>query len=448
MNLNFLKEIYDNSPLFIKRIYSKMPIGVRHSRDYKACISILNTPPIDIEKFQFEKLKSTLIFAYENTQYYEELFNEIQFNPYKFRNIEEFSVVPVLSKDIVKKNFDKLLIKSFDKSKNFYVTTGGTTGQQSKFWQSNNVWKKEMAYVHYYWGKYNYTHKQLKASFRGGEFPNSYWKYNPIQNEIHFSPFHINTETIDVYVNKLNDLKPLFFHGYPSSILSLIDNMNLKSKKLDYHLSCIFLVSENYTKDQIKKIKDFFKCDIFTFYGHSERLVFAPSIDKDLTLYKPDSFYGFFELVDNKNETITANNISGEIIGTSFDNYAMPLIRYKTGDKTSFADIDNNIINCIEGRWKQEYLEGINGQKITLTALNLHSDVLKNVLNYQFYQKKAGDAVLFIKINSSFSEFDKKKILVALNRKAGHVINFSIKIVDEFKLTERGKFKLLINKIK
>ena len=38
-------------------------------------------------------------------------------------------------------------------------------------------------------------------------------------------------------------------------------------------------------------------------------------------------------------------DISGEIVGTSFDNFAMPLIRYRTNDFTSYLNVDNSLIN-------------------------------------------------------------------------------------------------------
>ena len=452
MNLNLLKNVYNDSPLYIKKIYSRIPVNIRNGGDYRKWLKFLKSSSIDISMFQFEKLKETLILAYENTLYYRELFNEIHFNPYKFYDIDEYNRIPLLSKEIVKNNFDKLLIQPFNKSKSFFVTTGGTSGEQAKFWQSNNIWKKEMAYVHYYWGKHGYTPKHLKASFRGGDFSELpvgiYWKNNPIQNEIHFSPFNLNRNTVNAYIKKLNELKPLFFHGYPSSILSLIDNMNVIEKTLDYKVECIFLVSENYTKEQINKIKSFFQCKVFSFYGHSERLIFAPTINDDLSLYQIDPLYGYFELISNKN-IIKSNNIIGEIIGTSFDNFSMPLIRYKTGDITSYNDFDNNIINQIEGegrRWDQEYIEGLNSENISLTALNMHSDIFKNVLNYQFYQEETGKLILRMIVNNSFTEKDNDIILESFNKKIGNVIQFSTKIMDNLELTERGKFKLLIKK--
>ena len=312
------------------------------------------------------------------------------------------------------------------------------------------MWKKELAYVHYYWGKYGYTPKHLKASFRGGEFSdlpnNKYWKENPINNEIHFSPFHLNKNTVNLYVKKLNDVKPLFFHGYPSSISSLMMNMKSEGLKLYYQPKCIFLVSENYSNEQIEGIKNFFKCKIFTFYGHSERLVFAPVTNDNLDCYQPDPFYGYFELV-NHNGVITENNVEGEIVGTGFDNWAMPLIRYKTGDITSYNDFENQKINVIQGRWKQESLCGLNEQEVTLTALNMHSDIFENVLNYQFYQEKKGIVELRLIVNEKYNRKDEEQILIALNKKAGHAILFSIKIVDGLELTQRGKFKKLIKRI-
>ena len=132
------------------------------------------------------------------------------------------------------------------------------------------------------------------------------------------------------------------------------------------------------------------------------------------------------------------------MIGTSFDNLAMPLIRYKTNDFTSYNDSDQYIINGIEGRWKQEYLNGLDNSKIYLTALNMHSDIFINVIKYQFIQKKYANAVLCLSVKKEYSSKDSKNILNEINKKAGHAIKIDIEIVDNFILTHRGKFKNIV----
>lgn len=447
LNLNQLKSLYTNSPLWMKKLYASIPYEIRNGSDYRKWKNFL-IQEINTEEYELLKLKETVAYAYQNTAYYKKLFDELQVSPFEINAYSDLEKLPYIDKDIVRENFGDFVVGTFPKNKTFYVTTGGTSGSPMKFLQSNNVWKKELAFIMNFFGQYGYKPSMIKASFRGGEFDglplHRYWKYNPVHNEIHFSPFHISDTTIKDYVRDLNKHKVEFFHAYPSSLLLLIEHMKNNSLQLDYEVKAIFLISESFSIEDIKNIQSFFDCDVSSFYGHSERLIFAPSYADDLSSYKVERRYGYFELVDTHGNKITENQYRGEIVGTGFDNLVMPLIRYKTNDFTEFINFDERIISLIEGRWLQEYLDGRDGVKLYLTALNMHSDIFKNVIKYQWIQSRPGVADLTLITNNVFSDIDKKQISVAINKKAGHTLSVKIKIVESIILTQRGKFKNIV----
>ena len=380
--------------------------------------------------------------------YYQNEWKKVGFHPNDLTSLEVFQLLPFIDKEVVKEHFDLFKNPSLKQGKQFFVTTGGSSGWQMKFFQSKNIWWKELAFVMASFSNYGYKPGARKASFRGGNFDglnsDTFWKENPIYNELHFSPFHISVKTIKKYVQRLNSERILFFHSYPSAISALISNMKSCNLSLSYSPEAIFLISENYTESQIQEIREFFNCKVMSFYGHSERLIFAPTVDDSLNLYQPDSRYGYCELVGAKGNVLNSKSEKGELVGTSFDNWAMPLIRYRTNDFTSYDDAEKKIFNKIEGRWLQEYLDGKNGEQITLTALNMHSDVLRNVSQYQFCQSKPGSVKMIVIAKSDYSDDDSKAILEAMNSKAGHAIDFSIELAETMKLSARGKFRKII----
>ncbi len=330
LNLNQLKKLYTNSPFWMKKIYGSIPFDIRNGSDFRKWKQFLNEN-ISIEEYELLKLKETILYAYENTVYYKELFDNLQVSPYDINERKDICKLPMIDKDIVRDNYDKLTVQNFPAKKRFFVSTGGTSGSPMKFLQSKNIWAKEVAFTMNYFGKYGFKTNMLKASFRGGEFDTStkniFWKYNPHSSEIHFSPFHINSKTIKYYVDELNKRKIIYFQTYPSSIKLLIESMLNNGLQLDYQIDTVFLLSENIIESDVHLIQSFFNCKVSSFFGHSERLIFAPNFANDLSTFKTDRRYGLFELVDDKSATIQNNNIKGEMIGTSFDNLAMPLIR-------------------------------------------------------------------------------------------------------------------------
>ena len=101
----------------------------------------------------------------------------------------------------------------------------------------------------------------------------------------------------------------------------------------------VFCSSETITDEQYYFINKVIGIKIFNLYGHSEKLVMATNI-KGVKGLVTEPTYGFTELII-KNEEGKENNI-GEIVGSTYYNRFMPLIRYKTGDYAGYIYNENN----------------------------------------------------------------------------------------------------------
>ena len=273
--LNKLKRFYDKSPSIFKKLYGYIPNEIRYGKVFRYWNKLIKKG-VDIKRDPNDTVK----YAVNNFTFYK--------NIYKNIDINNWNNIPLLDKKLIQNH-----LKEFEdiKLKKIFVTTGGVTGKPARFYQSNNVWYKEMAFLYAFFNKFGYKTPNIKASFRGGDFsklsPNKFWLFNPHHYEINFSPFHLSEKTINKYVEKLNELQPEFFHGYPSSFLSLAKYMELSNLYLNYIPKSFFLISEGYTKNEIEYLETFFKCKMRSFYGQTERVVFAIAND-DLETYKAD----------------------------------------------------------------------------------------------------------------------------------------------------------------
>jgi phenylacetate-CoA ligase len=432
LNLNILKYIYSRTPLFIKWLYSCIPYRFRTNNEYKEWVKLLTQKEFGLERDPFSSYK----YAESNFLFYR--------NYYDGKNIDSWDEIPFIEKSQLKNGLDEFEKSS---SKKFYVSTGGVTGEPSKFYQSNNVWYKELAFVHGFFGLYGYDHSMLKLSLRGGDFSNlkrnTFWLFNPIRNEIQFSPFHLNENTVKVYVQQINKVKPLFFHSYPSGLIRLLNLMRSENLTLSFKPKCIFLISESFTQNELDLIKAHFQCRVTSFYGLSERIIFAPYDDEKMC-YFPDSRYGHFELIDEDNQVINENNVRGEIVGTSYDNLAMPLIRYRTGDFTQYVDFKLKAFHSIEGKWGQHFLVGKDDEEITITALNLHSNELNDLVRIQFVQMDRGLVTMNAHFNYEKSKEELGRIENLLNNRVGNCIDFIFSENNEFYTNQRGKTPLIV----
>jgi phenylacetate-CoA ligase len=84
---------------------------------------------------------------------------------------------------------------------------------------------------------------------------------------------------------------------------------------------------------------------------------------------------------------------------------------------------------------------------ISMTALNVHTDIFDNVQQLQFYQREKGRVELRLKRKPGYTDRDSKRILDALQEKRGDTMDISLVFPDEIPLMPRGKFRFVIREL-
>ncbi|MBQ6815009.1 MAG: phenylacetate--CoA ligase family protein [Lachnospiraceae bacterium] len=385
--------------------------------------------------FQLNIMRNVLVHAYEHTEYYKKIFDEVSFNPYEFKDFEEIKVIPLLSKEIIKENSNK--IEADDVSDYYVGVTGGSTGEPLKVLLDRDSIYKEKAFIYYFWSKYGYDIKKSKiVTFRGVDFKGKMTKVNPLYNEIIFNPFILTYANIDKYVKKINKYKPEFIHGYPSAMANFCRLLIENKLSLKVKIKAAFAISEECTVEQQKVIEQALGCKVISFYGHTERAVFGEQVGYE-RLYKFNDIYGYTELLEHE---------AGNVVCTGYINYKFPFIRYVVDDH---AQNSNDKGYFIEPHRKGATLIGINGERISQSSLRCHdASTFSGTTGYQMYQKEYGKVECRVQAVQKISEQKINMIKKGLEEKTGKCIDWKVIQVDEFELTERGKCKTIIQKCK
>lgn len=460
-----IKQIIKKSPKFIqnsvKGIYGAIPLEYRLGKTFTETYNLLKATQYwtkeQHEEYQIKQLKQLLNHSYNNVPYYHNLFNEAGFNPDKFKYLDEMAKIPFLTKDIVMNNIEDLKAKNFSEKNFEYSSTGGTTGKQMRFYLQKGFSKaREWAFVSTQWNRMGYDYNKSKRIILRNQVlkEGTLWEWDRVHNSLVIDTYHLTDENIKKIIDKINKEKIEFIHTYPSAITIICDFINKTGYGLTYKLKAVLATSENIYNRQREHIESTLKTRLFSFYGHSELCIFAGECEKS-TKYHIFSEYGYTELVDSNDKVISEDGVIGELVGTSFNNFAMPFIRYRTADYSSYSqeqecECERNykLLNSVEGRWLQEMIITSQGNKISITAMNMHSNIFDNVKAFQFYQDTPGICIIKLVRKDSFTLYDEKNIYAELKKKLGAYIDLKVEYVNEIPRTIGGKYRFVVQKLK
>lgn len=412
----------------------------------------------EIKKYQLEQLKKLLIHSYENVPYYHKLFDEVDFRPYNFKDFEELRKIPFLTKEIIRNNLEELKAKNYPDYKFGYITTGGTTGNALGVYEEKNIsYIKELAYLKKFLDGIAINFYDKSVVLRGTVIPKSdkgkFWKYSLFGRSLILSSYYMTDENLPKYIKKIQKFKPKYIIAYPSSSYILAKYMKKNNIKTFDSLKAIICGAENLYEWQRKFLEDIFQCKIYELYGHSEQAVLAYTCKKsNFFHFHPE--YGYVEFIDKYGFPVKKENEFCEIVATGFKNYIFPFIRYKTDDsciytsKKCFCERNYPLAKSIEGRWSSsDFLISRDNRLISITSMNMHSDVFDNIEQFQFYQETKGEVIFRIVKMASYTDKDTNKIKQQLLRKLGNDFKLKIEFVEKIPRTSRGKQKFLIQKL-
>ncbi len=420
---------------------------------YKNQVILNNLNKIDsfseekIIEFQVNKLNKLINYARAHCGYYREIFDKIGYNDFS-----KFDKIPLLDKQIIRNNYDKIVSDELSEIQHYKMNTGGSTGEPLEFPVSPHF---DPIHQEFYFRFIGYTDGDLIVAFDGSSIPqdlrenNIFWVNvggNLPYGSIAFSSLYLNEKTIKYYILKLLELKPNILRGYPSFLNDLAIYILENKIELNFSIKGVQLTAENANSFQINNIKKAFNTKIYFQYGHSEVSVFAYTRDDDF-MYVCSPFYGFTEVLDENGKHVKNGEV-GEIVVTGFFNYALPFIRYKTGDLAIYKHKLNGIVYLekITGR-SQDFIIGNNNVKTALTALifGQHYKAFKNIIKWQIIQDIPGIVQIKIVRGLNFSQIDEDEIRLKFKMICN--IEVSFLYVNEIALSKRGKFQFLIQKI-
>jgi len=453
-----LLSLYERFPDGLKHAlgwtYRCLPAGLRlggRFSEFRALATDVESWDVaSIEEFQTRHLRQTLIQAGNFCPFYQRRFAAAGFQPELLRGPDDLVKCPFTTKADLQQHLAGMTSSSVPAKSRLYITTGGSTGVPVGFHLQKGVSRpKEQAFLEAQWRRAGFTDGARLAVIRGHvtteKAAGRIASYDATRDWLMLSSYHLTEERLPEYLEALENFKPDILHAYPSAALQLAEFLERSGQSWRLPLRCLLAGSERLTLPQKRLLERVFGCRVFRWYGHSERVVLAAE-GRSSELFHFWPTYGYVEFGDADPDGFR------EVIGTSFHNLAMPLVRYRTGDYVRLADPTRDgdlefpwpAVSEIAGR-EQEFLVSRTGRRISLTAFNMHDASFDGLYAVQFFQAEPGVAEFRYVPSPSFQIAHLDSIRASVARKLGDDFVVALREVRETEKTNRGKHRWLVS---
>lgn len=404
----------------------------------------------EIREYQLKQLRRVLVQAGSYCPFYQSRFSRAAFRPELVKDLDDLQHCPLLEKRDLPENLPGMVSSAVPARQRLYITTGGSTGVPVGFYLHRGVSRpKEQAFLEAQWRRAGYFTGARLAVIRGhvtsDKARGRITSYDATRNWLMLSSYHLTTERLPEYLDAIERFKPDLLHAYPSAALQLAEFLEQSSQCWRTPLRAVLCGSERLTVPQKRLLERVFNCRVYRWYGHSERVVLAAEGRRSELFYFWPA-YGLVEFGRPDPEGLC------EVIGTSFHNLAMPLIRYRTGDYVRLADPRSD--GDLEFPWaaaaeivgrEQEFLVSATGRRISLTAFNMHDAIFNELYAVQFCQDEPGGAEFRYVPGPRFDRTRLGAIEAAIRRKLGDDFRVVLREVAETEKTAGGKHRWLVS---
>ena len=421
---------------------------------YKNLLQSQWKPYSKLKTNQEKQLQHLINFAYKNVPYYHKLFNDLRFKPDDIKKIGDLEKLPILTKDIIKQNLEDFKPVNLNSMKYYVNSTGGSTGTPFQYRLSKYDRFFSGGILYRGWGHAGYELGDKMVFLAGssldvGSSSFIIKKAHEVSRNVRkLSSFDMGQDDMQKYADVINSFKPRFLRGYPSSI-NFFANYIKENDVQIISPSAVFTTSEKLMPPMRKNIEDTFSCDVYDTYGLNDGGVSAYECSEHCGLHI-DTERSIMEVVD---ETGTQMNEGiGNILATSLHNYAMPFIRYDTGD---MGHIIEDVCGCGRGSM---LLKEVMGRSVdvllTPEGKSVHGwfflmifwEYCKGIKEYQVIQEKIDKIVIKIVPEDDFDE-NQLDTIRGIVRERSEGWNVEFKFVDAIERTGAGKYKFIISKV-
>ena len=404
----------------------------------KAEIDYLFHHPDKVKPFQTEKFQALAKWAVDNTSFY---------SRYKRSSEYRLTDFPIIDKSIIKEHHNDFCSALAVQKGCISTYTSGSTGTPLVIIQDKKKRKRVYAEMMYLWGLSGYEIGMRYMFLRRWNDTNKKSKLTAFARNLLMTDVSaLDNDSLEMIRQQLlRDKKIKMILGYASTLNSLGDYLLKKGDKPeDFNVVTILATSEVLTEKTRNAFKKVFGCNVVSLYSNSENGMLAVECNENKEFHLNTASY-IFEILKMDSDEPAEYGELGRIVVTDLFNYAMPIIRYNTGDlavrkKRPECGIPTEVVASIAGR-RVDVVYDVNGKALSPHTITNAMWLFDKLKQFQIIQK--GQKEYLFRVNDPDNAYSDGELIKTARDFFGAEADVIVERVDDIPVLASGKFMYL-----
>ena len=360
---------------------------------------------------------------------------------------------PILEKEAIRENPKALVADDLDVRHTFHLCTSGTTGKPLSLFQSREVVRAWYALFEARCHRWYGLSRRDRWAILGGKLVTPvrqrgppFWVWNAALRQLYMSSYHLAPALIPYYLDALERYQIRYIEGYTSSLYALAAEA-LRRGRENLRISVAITNAEPVFAYQREVIAKAFHCTVRETYGMAEAVAAASECEARCLHAWPEA--GYIEIMED-GRLLTPGEV-GDLVCTGLLNVAMPLVRYRVGDRGAIAAADMAcscgrtlpILASVEGR-VDDVLYTRDGRRIGRLDPIFKTNL--PVREAQIIQETLDRVRVRYVPAPGFTPGAGRSIVERLQARMG-LVHVVLEEVDEMPRTANGKFRAVISHV-
>ncbi len=396
-------------------------------------------------RWQEKHLQRIVQHAYQHVPLWRTLLNRKGIDPSSIRTLEDFSVLPVTSKQTFLGRMVEEYIDNHRVLNSAWYVTSGTSGTPFRFLMKEQARVRkyaDFASFRFLWWRGESIKSALSARV-------AYIRVRGSSDDRHlFVPVEEFLRDPRGVLTTIEQFKADIIATYPS-ILFDIARLLSRDPSLPRPTPRFLLSFGEMLEPSVRRLAtEVLGGEVYDRYGLEEIGVVGIECSMHGGFHVNTESV-FVEILEDGRDVVVCPNAAGRIIVTDLFNYGMPFIRYDTGDRGKIS-----YEPCACGlRSPRLWIEGRYSAYISLRGRRMHhlefdaamDGFMDRVFQYQIAKKTDGEILARIIPGPGFHSGVLETVRESLLKLVGDGVRVGVEAVERLPMTPRGKSRILVD---